>query len=206
MAARESSLNKLPPPARVGVIIGLLALVGVAYYVIFYGDLASSIQAAQGREHELRDELAQARKAEFAYQKDLAELTKLQQRQGELNKMLPASAEGPSFLSSVQTAANASGVTLTAWTPEPEVPEKFYARVPMKLELSGRYHQIAKFFYTVGHLDRIINMENISITDPKENGDEVDVKATVMATAFHALKPAAPKKSDKRGRAQRGGK
>lgn len=197
--AKESSLARLPLIAKIGIGAGLLGLVAVAYFVVFYGDLASSIKAAQGRERQLRTDLAEARKAEFAYQKDLAELTDRQQRQRELQKILPATTEYPSFLSSLQSVANVSGVSLSAWTPQEEVPEQFYARVPMKLELTGRFHQVAKFFYGVGQLDRIINMENISLVDPKQEGDEVDVKVEVLATAFRALEESAATGPDKRG-------
>jgi type IV pilus assembly protein PilO len=191
--------------AKLGIGAGLLVLVGVAYFVVFYGDLASSIKAAQGRERQLRGDLADARKNEFAYQKDLAELTDRQQRQRELQKILPATTEYPSFLSSLQSVANVSGVSLSAWTPQEEIPEQFYARVPMKLELSGRFHQVAKFFYGVGQLDRIINMENISITDPKPQGDEVDVKVEVLATAFRALEEGQGKVDKRQQRDQPGG-
>jgi type IV pilus assembly protein PilO len=199
MAGKESSLARLPAVAKLGIAAGLLALVAVAYFVVFYGDLASSIKAAQGKERQLRDDLSEARKNEFAYQKDLAELTDRQQRARELEKILPKSTEYPSFLSSIQSVANVSGVALTAWTPEQEVPEQYYARVPMKLDLSGKFHQIAKFFYGVGQLDRIINMENISITDPKvREGDDVVVKVSVLATAFRTVEEGASK-TDKRG-------
>lgn len=205
MAAKESSLARLPGVAKFGIGIALLALVAVAYFVVFFGDLSSSIKAAQGRERQLRQELADARKNEFAYQKDLAELTERQQRARELEKILPRSTEYPSFLSSIQAVANVSGVTLAAWTPQQEVPEQFYARVPMKLELSGKYHQVAKFFYGVGQLDRIINMENISLTEPEsKEGEDIDVKVEGLATAFRALDEAAAGQ-DKRGGAQQGG-
>ncbi|MFO0566216.1 MAG: type 4a pilus biogenesis protein PilO [Polyangiaceae bacterium] len=203
MAAKESSLARLPLLAKVGIGAGLLVLVAVAYFVVFYGDLASSIKAAQGKERQLREDLGEARKNEFAYQKDLAELTERQQRARELEKILPRNTEYPSFLSSIQAVANVSGVSLTAWTPQPESPDKFYARVPMKLELGGKYHQIAKFFYGVGQLDRIINMENISATNPKvKEGNEVVIKVDVLATAFRMLdEAAAAKGADKRGAA-----
>lgn len=201
--AGESSLSKLPPLAKAGIVVGVLALAAVAYFVVFYGDIASSIKAAQNHERQLRKELADARKAEFAYQKDLAELADRQQRQRELNKILPATTEYPAFLSAVQSVANVSGVTLSAWTPEDEIPEKFYARVPMKLELTGRYHQVARFFYGVGQLDRIINMENISITDPELVGDDVVVKVNVLATAFHSIADTgSTDKQQQRGAAQ----
>jgi type IV pilus assembly protein PilO len=201
MARQTSALTKLPLLARVGVGVGLVTLVGIGYFVVFYGDIESSIKAAQGQEQTLRTDLADARKNEFAYQKDLAELTDRQHRQRELNKVLPVETEYPSFLSAVQSVANVSGIGLTSWTPQPEVSEKFYARVPMKVTLVGRYHQVAKFFYGVGQLDRIINMENISLTDPKVQGDDVVVKTEALATAFRAVEDAKPTPADKRGAA-----
>jgi type IV pilus assembly protein PilO len=201
MARQTSLLNRLPLIGRIGVGVGIVALVGVAYFVLFYGDVESSIKAAQGQEQQLRLDLAEARKNEFAYQKDLAELTDRQHRQRELNKVLPVETEYPAFLSAVQSVANVSGIGLTSWTPQPEVNEQFYARVPMKVTLVGRYHQVAKFFYGVGQLDRIINMENISLTDPKVQGDDVVVKTEALATAFRAVEEAKPTSGDKRGAA-----
>ncbi len=40
-------------------------------------------------------------------------------------------------------------------------------QVPMQLTLSGKFHQVAKFFHGVGQLDRIINLEDIQIKEPK---------------------------------------
>lgn len=200
--AIDLNLSRLPAPAKVGAGAGLVGLVAVAYVVVFLSDLTDQIDAADRRTDQLNAELSQTRKAEFAYQKDLAELTDRQQRQRELNKVLPTTTEYPAFLSAVQNVANVSGVGLAAWAPQGEVPDQFYARVPMRLELSGRFHQVAKFFYGVGHLDRIINMENISLTEPKVVGEDVVLKVEGLATAFRALDTAASTPGDKRGAAK----
>jgi type IV pilus assembly protein PilO len=196
MAKAPSALSRLNLAAKIGIGAALMILSGVVYFVVFYGDVATSIKAEQGRERQLRDDLAEAQKAQHAYQLDLAELSDRQQRQRELNKILPATTEYPAFLSAVQSVANVAGVNLSAWTPQDEASEQFYARVPMRLELEGRFHQVAKFFYNVGQLDRIINMENISITEPHMKGDEVLLKVNALATAFHSIddKRAPPKK------------
>jgi len=204
VAARESVLTKLPLLAKVGIGAVFVALIGVAYFVVFYGDLASSITAEKSKEQKLRGELSTARQNEFSYQKDLAELSERQQRQRELVKILPTDTEYPAFLSAVQNVANVSGIALTAWSPLPEEPDQFYSRVPMKVSLTGRYHQIAKFFHGVGQLDRVINMENISLTSPKADGTDIVVKVDALATAFRA-KPegqATPTTTDKRGAKQ----
>jgi len=202
--ARESLLAKLPPIAKLAIGGLLVALVGVAYFVVFYGDLASTIAAEKNKEQQLRGELSTARKNEFSYQQDLAELSDRQQRQRELVKILPTDTEYPAFLSAVQNVANVAGIGLTAWAPQSEVPDQFYSRVPMKLELRGRYHQVAKFFHGVSQLDRVINMENITLTDPKLEGEDMVVKVDALATAFRAndsKEPTAP--VDKRGSAQK---
>ena len=180
-------LSKLTAPAKAIVIGGTLLLTAAAYFFMFYSDMSQSIERSRSREKALHADLATARQNEFAYQRDLAELSERQQRQNQLAKVLPNNTEYPAFLSSLQSVSNASGVTLGAWAPQPEVIEKFYARVPMHLDLEGRFHQIAKFFYGVGQLDRIINMENITMTEPKEIDKEYVVKVTALATAFRAL-------------------
>jgi len=85
MAKGPSALSRLTMPAKVGIGAALMILSGVVYFVVFYGDLATSIKAEQGRERQLRDDLGEAQKAQHAYQLDLAELSDRQQRQRELN-------------------------------------------------------------------------------------------------------------------------
>jgi type IV pilus assembly protein PilO len=177
----------LAAPAKAGLTLGALVLFGAGYYFLFHGDVEESVAMAQQTGITLTADLNTARDAEQAYQKDLAELAEREQRQKELNKILPANTEYPQFLSAVQAAANDSGVSLSAWTPRERVPEKYYARVPMKLELSGRFYQIARFFYNVGQLDRIINMEDISMVEPRLVDDEMMLRAEALATAFHVV-------------------
>jgi len=183
-------LDKLNLPAKFLVGTVAFAMVAGAYYLLFYGELSEKTERARAKEKELQQQLAGARQNEQLYQRDLAELTDRQQRQNQLAKVLPNTTEYPAFLSSIQTVANVSGVALTAWSPEPERLEQFYARVPMNLSLEGRFHQIAKFFYGVGQLDRIINMENISIRDPQSTDKDIVVKVTALATAFRTLSSA----------------
>lgn len=191
-------LDKLNLTAKFLIGAILCVMLAAMYYLMFYADLEQKIENAQLREGTLQRDLADARQAEQAYQRDLAELAERQQRQAQLAKLLPNTTEYPAFLSSLQTVANVSGVALTSWAPQPERAEQFYARVPMALTLEGRYHQIAKFFHEVGHLDRIINMEDISIRDPQVKDKDVIVKVTAMATAFRAITASAGPSEAKR--------
>lgn len=186
-AASSASLTKLPLPVRIALVVGLCGLVAVAYFVVGYSEISKQIDSARNTEKALREELAKVEDARLEYTRDLALLTEKQQRARDLNKVLPETPEYPAFLSAIQNVATVSGISLNSWDPIEPSPQQFFARVPMKLSLVGKFHQIAKFFYGVGQLDRIINLENISLGTPKKEGDDLTVKVDCLATAFHTL-------------------
>jgi type IV pilus assembly protein PilO len=188
-AAGQSTLAKLSMPARIGLGAGMFVLIAFAYWFVFYSETASKIEAARKQSSGLKQELANQEQAQASYFADRDELALRQQRAREFNKVLPADTQEAAFLSSIQQASNTSGIDLKAWRPGDEVPQSFYARVPMQLEMSGKFDQVAKFTYEVSKLDRIINIENIELADPKPVGDEVILRARCLATAFHILKP-----------------
>ena len=185
----QSALGRVPAYAKVGASVGAALLTAGAYWFIFYSDTAAKIEGAERQKKSLHDELAQEQQAEASYFADRDELALREQRARELNKLLPADAQEDSFLSTVQQASNAAGIDLKAYAPLEEVGQAFYAKVPMKLEMAGKFQQIAKFAYDLGRVDRIINVEDIQLSDPKVVGDEVVLVARCLATAFHATKP-----------------
>jgi type IV pilus assembly protein PilO len=73
-----------------------------------------------------------------------------------------------------------------------EQSQNYYAKFPMKLEINGKFHQIAKFAYEAGKVERIINVENLEMSDPKLEGDEMKLRAKCLATTFHAVKAKPP--------------
>ena len=184
------SLSRLPVAGKVGVGGVLCALLAVAYYVMLHTDVAARTDHERAHTAELETELSKVKQSQASYFADRDELAMRQQKQRELNKILPTDTEAATFLSALQTVSNISGIDLKAWSPMEEVPQTFYAKVPMRLQITGRFHQIAKFIYEVGKQDRIINMENLELADPKVEGEDVVLKANCLATTFHLLKKA----------------
>ncbi|MEQ9323728.1 MAG: type 4a pilus biogenesis protein PilO [Polyangiaceae bacterium] len=199
-----SGLDNMSLPGKLAVGVLFVGLVAAAYLFVFYGEIESDIESTRRSLEVKKTELDKAKEADRAYNKDLTELERRKQLARKQQKILPDDAESPAFLSTVQTVATISGVKLTSWTPQDEEPEAFYAKVPMKLQLEGKFHQVAKFFYGVGQVDRIINMENIDIKINQQSAkqreqeleasrnpldeDSVTVEVSCLATAFRALK------------------
>lgn len=184
-----TGLARLPPAARVGIGAGLVGLVFFAYWFVFYSDVASRIEGAERQKAKLRDDLVVQRQAQASYFADKGELALREQHARDLNKVLPPDAEEDAFLSSVQRASNAAGIDLKGYAPQDEVAQAFFAKVPMRLELTGKFHQIAKFAFELGKSERIINVENIELSEPRQVGDEIVLKGRCLATAFHAIAP-----------------
>jgi type IV pilus assembly protein PilO len=185
----QGALAKVPFAGKIGIGVGLAVVVFFGYWFVFYSDVASKIEGAQRQKKALRDDLMAQQQAQATYFADRGELALREQHARDLNKVLPPDAQEDAFLSSIQQASNAAGIDLKGYAPEEEVAQNFYSKVPMRIDLSGKFHQIAKFAFELGKVDRIINVENIVLQNPTLVGDEIVLRGRCLATAFHAIAP-----------------
>ena len=191
----KGGLGELSIATKLAVGIAFVVAVAGAYFFVFFGDISTQIEMKTGELDQQQGKLNEAEAAKTEYNKDLAEKARLEALARKQKKVLPDDAEMPTFLSTIQSVATTSGATLASWAPGEEKKEEFYAKVPMQLKVTGKYHQIAKFFYGIGQVDRIINMENIAVRVRSQDaskkafeddkGTQVDVEC--LATAFRSL-------------------
>jgi len=85
-----SSLSRLSLPAKIGVGAFFAMATGVLYWVLFFTDISTKIEGAVRHTGEMQAELAKQQQAQAGYLVDRDELVMRQQRQRELNKILPA--------------------------------------------------------------------------------------------------------------------
>jgi type IV pilus assembly protein PilO len=185
----QSALAKIPLVGKFGIGVGLSVVLLFGYWFVFYSEVASKIDGAERQKKDLTGQFVDQQQAQATYFADRGELALREQHARDLNKVLPPDAQEDAFLSTIQTASNAAGIDLKGYSPADEVAQTFYSKVPMQLDISGKFHQIAKFAYELGKVDRIINVENIVLTDPAAAGDEIVLRGHCLATAFHALLP-----------------
>ena len=66
--------------------------------------------------------------------------------------------------------------------------QTLHAEVPVEMAVRGGYHQIALFFDKVRHLDRIVNIANMSITNPEpQAGGQPRIESSFFATTYRFL-------------------
>jgi len=193
----QSSFTALPPVAKVVLLFALLGLVTAGYYVGVHMSLEQESTDAQRRNEVLQNDLNQARERQKEYLRLREELATREAQDRQNLRILPESSEIPAFLDDLNRLAELSGLRMGNVSPRPELSEQFFVRVPVSLSVNGKFHQLAKFFYNISRLERAINMENIALTQPTKDGDDVVLNVSVLATTFRRpdanAKPVPPK-------------
>jgi type IV pilus assembly protein PilO len=186
MAAKlpQSSFASLPPAGKAVLLVAVLALVSGGYYVGVHMGLEQESEDAQRQHSVLTNDLNQARERQKEYLRLREELAAREAADKQNMRVLPETAEIPAFLDDLNRLAELSGLRVGNVGPKQEAAEQFFVRVPVSLNIAGKFHQLTKFFYNVSRLERAINMENISLTQPTKDGEDVIMNVSVLATTF----------------------
>jgi len=161
----------------------VLVLLSGGYYILVHGSISGDLKAAGQKQKQLQDQIRDAERREKQYLELTQELANREVADRQNRRVLPEDAEIAAFLQDLNRVAELSGLTIRLVEPRPEQRQELYSKIPVVLALSGRFHQMGKFFYNVSKLDRAISMENIRMTQPKllPSGEmviDVDVRAT----------------------------
>jgi type IV pilus assembly protein PilO len=183
-----AQLAKISLGKKVAILAVIMVLGGVVYWFTLYSSVSDELVGLQSAYTAIQSSKQSALKAKASYDRDRRRLDELKANFSQQLKELPSDTQMSSFLDNLNTQAELVGLTLQSVKPQSEQATENYVRIPVKLELNGTFHQLAKFFYLVGNLDRIINIENITLKSGKANDTGVVMAADVMATTFRSLR------------------
>jgi len=173
------------------VILGvILAILAGIYWFQFYGDLSDELVNLQEQQLTLERTKSDAQRRKSTYDKDRYLRDELKRTYAQQLRALPSDTEMSSFLANLNTQAELVGLELKSVKPMQEEAAQYYARIPVQLTLRGSYLQLAKFFYLIGNLDRIINVEDISIKEAEMDDSGMLLIANVLATTFRSVQTA----------------
>src|SRR5262245_9125523 len=185
-------LAKLSTAQKALVIVALTGVLGLVYYQFWYSDLQEQIKRLDTEFARLDTEKKDYEKRKAEYLKFRQEVQKLTEEQKELLKVLPKSSEIPSFLDSLHTQATLSGLEIVSFVRKDEQPQDVYVRIPVEMEVTGNYHQVAKFAKIVGELKRIVNIENLELIEPRVRDGIILLKARFTAATFRFKEKSGP--------------
>ncbi len=114
---------------------------------------------------------------------------RLRNRLNELKLQLPEEKEVSTLLKQVSDLCIRAGMKVGLWRPEQRKTHTsgIVYEIPVKVELSGTYHNLGYFFSSLTKLNRIVNISDIRLSDPKPEKGISTEKITFVATTFSAV-------------------
>jgi type IV pilus assembly protein PilO len=85
-------------------------------------------------------------------------------------RQLPGRTEVPSLLVDISQTGLAAGLQENLFQPGAEVRRDFYAELPIKIRLTGGYHEFGEFVSGVAALPRIVTLHDIKISPANTRG------------------------------------
>jgi len=168
------------------LIVILCIIVAAAGYFLVITPKLEELTRVEKEEINLRtvfDEKAAKAANLDAYKQQLDEM---RQSFGALLRQLPNKTEIETLLTDISQTGISSGLEIELFKPEGLVPKDFYAEYPIKLKVTGRYHQFAEFVSGVAALPRIVTLQNIKI-EPASKDAGVKLSMELTAVTYQYL-------------------
>ena len=108
-------------------------------------------------------------------------------------RQLPNRTDIESLLVDLSQTSVASGLEVQFFKPETEIPREFYAEYPIKISVTGQYHQFGQFVSGLAALPRIVTLDDIDIAEirqgngPRDGGGSRKLKMDLVATTYRYL-------------------
>ena len=156
-------VEKIKMPVRIGIFCGTILLLAIAFVYFLYLPKVEEINKTEEEIVELEQKLIQARiraKRREALEEEFAQVDAQFQ---EALKLLPDSKEIPSLLTTLSRLGAAASLDIRHVRLQQDRPKDFYMEIPVSLEVSGPYRNVAVFFDKVGRMERIVNILNVSM-------------------------------------------
>jgi type IV pilus assembly protein PilO len=181
-----NDVGRWPFAFRAGVIgVVFAVVVGLGIYWTIIENKAPQLQRAQADEQTLRIAFENKQRKAANYDAYKAQLAQMEQSFGTMLRQLPGKTEIPSLIVDISQTGLAAGLQEKLFQPQAEIPRDFYAEKPIKIRLSGGYHEIANFVSGIASLPRIVTLHNINITpDDKERYDRLSIEVTAQTYRY----------------------
>jgi Tfp pilus assembly protein PilO len=199
-----SDFARQPTRQKVTVFAIIGALVGLLYWQFVYKGLKADLATAQAQ-NASKMGLNKKLEADIPKFAELnAHVTVLKRLIDENQKALPTEAELPAFFENLNRKVLEAGVEVVRSKQLKEEAIERFIRVPVEYEIVGTYTQIKKFFASlvpkkrhkgdvpatpgsdqeVEERERIVSIENLSLTNPIVRNREIHMTARFTASTY----------------------
>lgn len=174
-----NTIFSLAPRYRLLILLGLFLLIFLIGYIISIRPQTSQMTKEQRQERSLKQNF----ESKFRYYSKLKKLDQenkiLQTHYTELLNQLPPKSKVEQLLEHITKIGATEGLKFVFFRPKEEQEHGFYADIPIKVAILGRYHQIALFLSKLANLKQLITIHNFNLERAKLNQDILTMHMTL---------------------------
>ena len=178
--------GRWPLPVRAGAVgLCFVVLTLALIYFFVWDEQRPELQRREDVEQQLRQEFKT--KHAKAVNLDLykQQLKDIERSFGALLRQLPGKTEVPNLLVDISQTGLSAGLEEKLFQPQGEVKKDFYAELPIRIRLTGSYHQFGQFVSGIAALPRIVTLHDIEIrSENKDAYDQLSLELTAKTYRY----------------------
>jgi type IV pilus assembly protein PilO len=186
-----------PLALKVKIIIAVMVVIlpVVIFYFAYFQSKITTLNRLNTEIVTLNQQIVDAKKRASQLEKVEEEYKATEARFAESAVLLPKEKEIPQLLKDISALGRNAGLDFNTFKPLTDVKKDFYAEIPISIKVRGPYHNMGFFFDQVRNLDRIVSVNNVKMSSPKEEGGEMllNTDTTLLTYRFTDEKSPAKK-------------
>ena len=178
--------GRWPIAVRAGAVaVCFIVLSMVLCYMFVWEDRRPELQRREDTEQTLRQEFKTKHSKAVNLDVYKTQLKDIERSFGALLRQLPGKTEVPNLLVDISQTGLSAGLEEKLFQPQAEVKRDFYAELPIKITLTGSYHQLGEFVSGIAALPRIVTLHDIEIkTANKDAYDQLTLDLTAKTYRY----------------------
>ncbi len=194
MPINKEVLIKLPVWKKALILAGVMIVLGLAWYMLFFLPNEEEISSLRSQLDKLQKQIQEQQKAKEAKLDLEKQIKALEAELKVLSSRLPEEKEIPDLLSSVNETGRLHGLEFVLFKQGKPVRKEYYSEIPVEIQVRGGFHQIMQFLSKVGELDRIVHVSKLKMGQYKGEPGGGTILATLQATTYKYESEPPPKK------------
>ncbi|MCC6630056.1 MAG: type 4a pilus biogenesis protein PilO [Chloroflexi bacterium] len=193
--------GRWPFPIRAGVVATCFVVLSIAgFYLFVWQSREPELATLEKQELQLRSELRTKHQKAVNLEVYKQQLADIEKSFGAMLRQLPSKTEVDNLLVDISQTGLAAALDEKLFQPQAEIKKDFYAERPIKIRLTGSYHQFGEFIGGIAALPRIVTLHDIQIksADKSKVFDQLQMDLTAKTYRYLDDEEVAAAEAEKR--------
>ena len=183
----DNKLTRLTKQHKAGIFVASLLVPLLLFFFLFLSPKNEEITKLRKANLDLSAEVQEAEATAAKIDEHKAEKAYVELQLKAASLLLPKQKDIPKLLTDISDHGTNSGLEFVSFTPSPDKKQKFYAVIPIAIQVRGSYHNVGTFLDKISKLNRIVSANNINLSGAKLVENQMRLTASLELVTYRFL-------------------